>query len=80
MVTHSERDAEVTLVRSRLATLVEDLERTPRPPSEAWGATFDAGLSRVNYPLGWGGLDVRPELQSIVDEELERIRMPDNFS
>jgi alkylation response protein AidB-like acyl-CoA dehydrogenase len=80
MVTHSEQDAELTLVRSRLATLVEDLQRTRRSPSEAWGATFDAGLSRVNYPLGWGGLDVRPELQSIVDEELERIGVPDNFS
>jgi alkylation response protein AidB-like acyl-CoA dehydrogenase len=80
MVTHLLEDAEVALVRSRLATLVEDLQQTPRPPAEAWGATFDAGLSRVSYPLGWGGLDVRPELQSIVDEELERIGIPDNFS
>lgn len=80
MVTHFEADAEVTLVRERLATLVDDLQRKPHSPSEAWGATFDAGLSRVSYPLGWGGLDVRPELQSIVDEELERNGVPDNFS
>jgi alkylation response protein AidB-like acyl-CoA dehydrogenase len=80
MVTQFEDDAEVTLVRERLATLVDDLQRIPHSPSAAWGATFDAGLSRVSYPLGWGGLDVRPELQSIVDEELERIGVPDNFS
>ncbi|HEX3707047.1 MAG TPA: acyl-CoA dehydrogenase family protein [Mycobacteriales bacterium] len=80
MVTHFEGDAEAALVRDRLATLVGDLQRRPHSPSEAWGATFDAGLSRVSYPLGWGGLDVRPELQAVVDEELERIGVPDNFS
>ncbi len=73
-------DVEVALVRERLATLISDLERRPHTPSEAWGATFDAGLSRVNYPLGWGGIDVRPELQSLVDEELVRVGVPDNFS
>jgi alkylation response protein AidB-like acyl-CoA dehydrogenase len=80
MVTLSERDAEVALVRERLATLVGDLQKRSHSPAEAWGATFDAGLSRVSYPRGWGGLDVRPELQSIVDEELARIGVPDNFS
>jgi alkylation response protein AidB-like acyl-CoA dehydrogenase len=80
MITQFAADAELTLVRERLATLVDDLQREPHSPSAAWGATFDAGLSRVSYPLGWGGLDVRPELQSIVDEQLERIGVPDNFS
>jgi alkylation response protein AidB-like acyl-CoA dehydrogenase len=80
MVTHFAEDSEVALVRHRLATLVDDLQQRLHSPAEAWGATFDAGLSRVSYPLGWGGLDVRPELQSIVDEELERIGVPDNFS
>ena len=80
MITHSNDDAEVALVRERLAALVDDLRQRPRSPSEAWGAAFDAGLSRVSYPRGWGGLDVRPELQSIVDEGLRRIGVPDNFS
>jgi alkylation response protein AidB-like acyl-CoA dehydrogenase len=80
MVTHFSEDAEVALVRERLATLVGELQQRPHSTAEVWGATFDAGLSRVSYPLGWGGLDVRPELQSIVDEELERIGVPDNFT
>jgi alkylation response protein AidB-like acyl-CoA dehydrogenase len=80
MVTHFAEDTEVSLVRERLATLVGDLQQRPHSPAQAWGATFDAGLSRVSYPRRWGGLDVRPELQSLVDEELERIGVPDNFS
>jgi alkylation response protein AidB-like acyl-CoA dehydrogenase len=79
MVTLVPEDREATLVRDRLATLIRELQRHPHSAAEAWGATFDAGLSRVSYPTGWGGLDVRPELQSIVDEELDRIGVPDNF-
>lgn len=75
-----EGDAEVALVQDRLAKLIGELQQRPHTPSEAWGATFDAGLSRVNYPLGWGGVGVRPELQSLVDGELARIGVSDNFS
>ncbi|MDQ1431136.1 MAG: hypothetical protein QOF40_1738 [Actinomycetota bacterium] len=35
------------------------------------GAQFDAGLARMDYPLGLGGLDASPKLQEIVDEALE---------
>jgi alkylation response protein AidB-like acyl-CoA dehydrogenase len=35
------------------------------------GAQFDAGLARMDYPLGLGGLDASPKLQAIVDEALE---------
>lgn len=72
-------DADEALVRERLAVLIAQLERRPHSAAEAWGATFDAGLSQVSYPRGWGGLDVRPELQGIVDDELARIGVPDNF-
>jgi alkylation response protein AidB-like acyl-CoA dehydrogenase len=35
------------------------------------GAQFDAGLARMDYPVGHGGLDAEPSLQEIVDEALE---------
>jgi alkylation response protein AidB-like acyl-CoA dehydrogenase len=72
-------DIEQQLVRERLAGLIDTLQRAPRPKEQAWGATFDAGLSRVHYPEGWGGLGVRAELQSVVDEALDRIGIPPNF-
>jgi alkylation response protein AidB-like acyl-CoA dehydrogenase len=79
VITYNDTDTEEVLVRERLAALVADLERSPRSGPEAWGATYDAGLSRVSWPVGAGGLEVRPELQSIVDAELARIGVPDNY-
>jgi alkylation response protein AidB-like acyl-CoA dehydrogenase len=35
------------------------------------GAQFDAGLARMDYPVGLGGLDAEPALQEIVDDALE---------
>ena len=37
------------------------------------GAQFDAGLARMDYPVGLGGLDASPKLQEIVDEALEGV-------
>jgi alkylation response protein AidB-like acyl-CoA dehydrogenase len=79
MLTSIAADRDEAVVRERLAELVEQLERHPRPGPEAWGATYDAGLSRVSWPTGAGGLDVRPGLQAIVDTELARIGVPDNY-
>ena len=31
------------------------------------GAQFDAGLARMDYPVGLGGLDASPKLQEIVE-------------
>jgi alkylation response protein AidB-like acyl-CoA dehydrogenase len=82
MLTHAEPavDAEEALVRERLAALIDQLQREPHTPAEAWGATFDAGLSRVSFPEGCGGSAVRPELQSVVDDALEAIGVPSNFN
>ena len=79
MFTLNRTESEETVVRERLSKLVEDLQRSARPDSEAWGATFDAGLSRVSWPVGAGGLAVRPELQGMVDAELARIGVADNY-
>jgi alkylation response protein AidB-like acyl-CoA dehydrogenase len=35
------------------------------------GAQFDAGLARMDYPVGHGGLDAEPSLQEIVDTALD---------
>jgi alkylation response protein AidB-like acyl-CoA dehydrogenase len=35
------------------------------------GAQFDAGLARMDYPVGHGGLDAEPKLQEIVDVALD---------
>ncbi len=36
------------------------------------GAQFDAGLARMDYPVGHGGLDASPKLQDVVDAALEK--------
>jgi len=36
-----------------------------------YGAQFDLGLARVDFPRGHGGLDAVPALQRVVDEVLE---------
>lgn len=46
---------------------------------ELWGDIFDAGLSRVDFPAGLGGLDARPELQWDVAEALSRAGVPSAF-
>ena len=79
MFTQQAADPELTLVRERLDGLIRELRSSPRSPTEAWGATFDAGLSRVSWPVGAGGLGVRQELQSLVDVELDRVGVPSNF-
>jgi alkylation response protein AidB-like acyl-CoA dehydrogenase len=73
-------DADEGLVRTRVAALIKLLEQEPHTPAQAWGATFDAGLSRVSFPEGCGGSAVRPELQSIVDDALAAIGVPSNFN
>jgi len=72
-------ESQEQLVRDRLAVLVERLQREPMAKEQAWGATFDAGLSRVHYAEGWGGIGVRADLQSVVDEGLAGIGIPPNF-
>ncbi|HEY4332423.1 MAG TPA: acyl-CoA dehydrogenase family protein, partial [Ilumatobacteraceae bacterium] len=73
-------DPEMALVAETLSQLIARLSVGGWQPADAWGATFDAGLSRVNYPVGAGGLGVRPELQAMVDAELDRVGVPSNFA
>ncbi len=59
-----------TDVRERVAALLA--EHGDDDQTTFLGAQFDAGLARMDYPVGLGGLDAEPALQEIVDEALER--------
>ena len=55
-----------TEVRERVAQLLA--EHADDDEVAFLGAQFDAGLARMDYPVGLGGLDAEPALQEIVDE------------
>ena len=76
----TEIDSEKAVVVESLRRLVDHLQHTQWTQEQAWGATFDAGLSRVHYPVGAGGLNVRPDLQALVDAELGHIGVPSNYA
>jgi alkylation response protein AidB-like acyl-CoA dehydrogenase len=56
-------------VRERVAKLLA--EHADDDAVAFLGAQFDAGLARMDYPVGLGGLNAEPALQAIVDEALE---------
>ena len=58
-------------VRARVARLVS--EHRDSPDAELFGAQFDLGLARIDFPEGHGGLGGAPQLQAIVDEALDAI-------
>ena len=55
-------------VRRRVATLLA--EHIDDDQTAFLGAQFDAGLARVHYPVGQGGLGLEPSLQEVADAEL----------
>jgi len=55
-------------VRARVNQLLAD--HADDDTTSFLGAQFDAGLARMDYPVGHGGLDAPPKLQEIVDEAL----------
>ena len=56
-------------VRARVGTLLA--EHGNDNEVSFLGAQFDAGLARMDYPVGLGGLDASPKLQEIVDGALD---------
>jgi alkylation response protein AidB-like acyl-CoA dehydrogenase len=52
--------------------LLADHDPTTLSPEEFFGAQFDHGLARVDWPVGRGGLGLPPRLQREVDEQLRR--------
>jgi alkylation response protein AidB-like acyl-CoA dehydrogenase len=71
--------ADVDLVRQRLDALLGEHPPATTDPAAFWGAQFDLGLAWVAFPVGQGGLAVRPGLQELVTAALDEAGAPDNF-
>ncbi len=66
-------DSTPELSEDTVRSLTEQLlSATTGAPAQAfYGAQFDRGLARVDFPLGHGGLGVSPSLQRVVDDTLD---------
>ena len=73
------KEADVTMtgevtedtVRVLTAQLLSDMAGAD--DKDFYGAQFDRGLSRVDFPRGHGGLGGSPKLQKVVDDALEAV-------
>jgi alkylation response protein AidB-like acyl-CoA dehydrogenase len=66
--------AERALVEARVVELFATADATDQ--TGFLGRQFDLGLSRVQFPVGHGGLGVTPKLQSVVDDAILARRAP----
>jgi alkylation response protein AidB-like acyl-CoA dehydrogenase len=57
-------------IRSLVSQLIDDVDARDRVAFR--GAQYDRGLAWVQFPVGKGGLGLRPEAQTVVNEELRR--------
>jgi alkylation response protein AidB-like acyl-CoA dehydrogenase len=58
------------LLESIVADFLNEHDPTAVAPRDFFAAQFDAGLARVDWPLGRGGLGLPGRLQRVVDEQL----------
>ena len=71
---------EQALVREALDRFLAEFDPSRDEPRQLWAAEFDAGLSRVDFPLHRGGLGVQPSLQWMVNDTLQAAGFPSNFN
>jgi alkylation response protein AidB-like acyl-CoA dehydrogenase len=62
-------DAE-TLIKERLDQLLGEHDPKTTDPITFRGAQYDLGLAWVHFPVGWGGLDLPPNLQKVIEKTL----------
>jgi len=62
-------DAE-TLIKERLDQLLGEHDPKTTDPITFRGAQYDLGLAWVHFPVGWGGLDLPPNLQKVIEQTL----------
>ena len=58
------------LVTDQVDKLLADADPRVLDDVDFRGRQFDAGLAWVHFPVGWGGLNVAPNLQKLVDDRL----------
>jgi len=66
-------------IRDRVTRLLAACDPTTAAPAEFLGARFDAGLAWVWFPVGHGGLGLRPDLQGAVERDLARAGAPSEY-
>ena len=70
--TDTETDTEVAAVEAALDTLLAEHDPTTLSREEFRGLQYDAGLAWVHFPVGFGGLGVRPNHQKLVERRLRQ--------
>ncbi|GAA0630374.1 acyl-CoA dehydrogenase family protein [Sporichthya brevicatena] len=68
----------MTDLSARVDALLAQCDPATTAPQEFLRARFDAGLARVDYPVGRGGLGLDPVLQETVDRALSAAGAPGN--
>ena len=66
------RDSQTATVEAALDALLAAHDPKTLANAAFRGARFDAGLAWVHFPVGHGGLGVRPELNKIVERRLRQ--------
>ncbi len=67
MTREATSDAETAVVERALEALLAAHDPKTEGHAEFRGHQYDAGLGWVHFPVGFGGLGVRPDLQKLVD-------------
>ncbi len=70
MTDDNSHDSESQRVEKALTALLASHDPKHVPHAEFRGLQFDAGLAWVHFPVGFGGLGVRPDLQRVVEKRL----------
>lgn len=63
-------------LRTALDSLLSEHDPAATDPVQFRGFQYDRGLAWVHFPEGFGGLDLAPALQHVVDEELSSAGVP----
>ena len=70
--TSSSSDAQRALVEQAIDDLLATHDPRQMDNHAFRGARYDAGLAWVHFPVGFGGLGVRPDLNRLVEERVRR--------
>jgi alkylation response protein AidB-like acyl-CoA dehydrogenase len=66
------RDADLATVEAAVERLLAEHDPKQVDDRTFRGARYDAGLAWVHFPVGFGGLGLRPELNRVVEERVRR--------